>query len=95
VGNCYNHNGVIHEPIHDAVGILPQEVLAMPSVAEWPSLGSLDDVIESSLNRFLEPFCRAFALLIIPSTSIFVVLGRGRQESHFRHGTLAFVEPAL
>ena len=95
VGNCYNHNGVMHQPIHDAVGILSQKVLAMPSVAEWPSLGSLNDVIERSLNRFLEPFCRAFASLIIPTTSIFVVAGRGWQESHFRHGTFVFVEPDL
>jgi hypothetical protein len=94
VGDCHNHNGIIHEPIHDAVGVLPQEVLAMSPIAEWPSIGSLDDVIERSLNGFLKPFCRAFASGTIPIAGIFVILGRARQESGLSHGALAFVELA-
>jgi len=95
VGDCHNHNGIIDEPIHNTVGVPPQEVLAMSPIAERPSSGSLEDVIERSLNGFLKSFCRAFASGTIPIAGIFVILGRARQESRLSHGALAFVEPAL
>jgi hypothetical protein len=95
VGDCRNHNGIIHEPIHNTVGVPPQEVLAMSPIAERPSIGSLNDGRERSLNGFLKPFCRAFASGTIPIEGSFVILGRARQEPWLSHATFAFVEPAL
>ena len=87
--------GIVQEPIHNAVGILPQEVLTMAPIAEWPPIGSLHDVIERSLNRFLKPIRCLFASRMVPTAGLFVVLGRGRQESELSHAALASVELAL
>lgn len=93
VGDGRNHNGIIHEPIHNTVGIPPQQVLAMSPIAERPSIGSLDDVSEGSLNGFLKSFCRAFASGTVPIEGIFVILGRARQESRLSHAAPAAGEP--
>jgi hypothetical protein len=95
VGDCRNHNRIVHEPIHNTVRVPPQEVLAVPTIAKRPPLGCLDDFCKRSLNGFLRPFCRVFASGTIPIECIFVFLCRARQEPWLIHAFLAFVEHAL
>jgi hypothetical protein len=56
--NGHHQDCIAYPSINDAVGIRLQQMLAMPLVAERPSIGSLEDLRQRSLYGFLEPRCR-------------------------------------